>query len=85
MAEKTMPSARNSKEAEYRLEDVDQQSITPTDEQVIWKGYWTSTQFMGSALAIILLGNTLFFGYAVPVSSGLPGIPSDWRQEVDDS
>lgn len=31
-------------------------------------GYWFSYQFIGSAVAIVLLANSLFIGYAMPVS-----------------
>ncbi|CAI6290664.1 unnamed protein product [Periconia digitata] len=31
------------------------------------RGYWTSFGFIGSCLAIILLGNSLFIGYSLPV------------------
>jgi hypothetical protein len=30
--------------------------------------YWLSPRFLGSLLAIIFVGNSLFFGYAVPVN-----------------
>ena len=32
------------------------------------QGYWTSWPLMGSVLAIVLMGNSLFVGYAMPVS-----------------
>ena len=31
------------------------------------KGYWASYEFLGSCVAIILLANSLFIGYAMPV------------------
>lgn len=30
-------------------------------------GYWTSWRLIGSVLAIALMGNSLFVGYAMPV------------------
>jgi hypothetical protein len=32
------------------------------------KGYWASWRLVGSMLAIALMGNSLFVGYAMPVS-----------------
>jgi len=32
------------------------------------EGYWTSWRLIGSLLAIVLMGNSLFVGYAMPVS-----------------
>ena len=30
-------------------------------------GYWKTPRFIGSLLAIVLMGNSLFCGYAMPV------------------
>jgi hypothetical protein len=38
-----------------------------TNSEDIDKGYWKSPKFIGSCIAIILLANNLFWGYAVPV------------------
>ena len=40
-------------------------------EENIEKGYWKSPRFIGSCIAIILLANNLFIGYAMPVSISL--------------
>ena len=39
-----------------------------TNSEDIDKGYWKSPKFIGSCIAIILLANNLFWGYAVPVN-----------------
>lgn len=31
------------------------------------QGYWKSYRFLGSLLAIVLMANSLFIGYAMPV------------------
>lgn len=37
------------------------------EDSEVPKGYWTSYEFLGSCVAIILLANSLFIGYAMPV------------------
>jgi len=55
------------------LEDVDSQdseehrNVVGHDAQEL-KGYWASWRLVGSMLAIALMGNSLFVGYAMPVS-----------------
>ena len=39
-----------------------------THSSEIDAGYWKSPKFIGSCIAIILLANNLFWGYAVPVN-----------------
>jgi hypothetical protein len=34
-------------------------------------GYWYSPRFIGSTVAIVLLANNLFIGYAMPVRSNI--------------
>jgi hypothetical protein len=36
-------------------------------------GYWYSYEFVGSMVGIALLGNSLFIGYAMPVSPDFQG------------
>jgi hypothetical protein len=40
-----------------------------TDLDEIDSGYWRSYKFLGTVLAIILLANSLFIGYVMPVST----------------
>jgi hypothetical protein len=48
--------------------DGDALRAVGTNSEEIDKGYWKSPKFLGSCIAIILLANNLFWGYAVPVS-----------------
>lgn len=41
---------------------------TGVDTDQIQPGYWRSPRFIGSCIAIIFQGNSLFFGYAVPTN-----------------
>jgi hypothetical protein len=43
-------------------------NITGVDSDAIDKSYWFSPRFLGSCAAIVFVANSLFFGYAVPVS-----------------
>jgi hypothetical protein len=43
-------------------------NITGVDSDRIDKSYWFSPRFLGSCAAIVFVANSLFFGYAVPVS-----------------
>jgi hypothetical protein len=47
---------------------VDAKSTTMNDAEAIETAYWKSPKFIGSCIAIILLANNLFLGYAIPVS-----------------
>lgn len=38
------------------------------DDQSIGPGYWRSFRFLGTLAAIVLMANTLFIGYSMPVS-----------------
>lgn len=44
-------------------------NITGVDSDRIDKSYWFSPRFLGSCAAIVFVANSLFFGYAIPVSS----------------
>ena len=41
-------------------------------------GYWTSWRVVGSVLAIALMGNSLFVGYAMPVGQTHPKYFEQW-------
>lgn len=56
------------KEAAEHTDRVEEHPmVIGADTEDIDKRYWLSPKFLGSCVAIILLGNGLFFGYAVPV------------------
>ncbi|CAK7224030.1 hypothetical protein SBRCBS47491_005410 [Sporothrix bragantina] len=50
--------------------DTTANTITDTDDagDVTPPGYWTSFRFIGSVIAIVLLGNNLFIGYSMPAN-----------------
>ncbi|KIW04526.1 uncharacterized protein PV09_04280 [Verruconis gallopava] len=50
------------------LSEEEAPNLVGTAAEEIQKGYWKSPKFLGSCLAIILLANNLFWGYAVPVN-----------------
>lgn len=54
-------------EESRNLETSELQAVGTNSEEID-KGYWKSPKFIGSCIAIILLANNLFWGYAVPVS-----------------
>lgn len=44
------------------------ENSTDEDDQNIGPGYWRSFRFLGTLAAIVLMANTLFIGYSMPVS-----------------
>ncbi len=72
-AAKTMDSTimYHEKDVDH-LEKVDSQdpqhrNVVGHDAEEL-KGYWASWRLVGSMIAIALMGNSLFVGYAMPVS-----------------
>ena len=47
--------------------DVEHRNVVGQDAAEL-EGYWTSWRYLGSLLAIALMTNSLFIGYAMPVS-----------------
>lgn len=56
----TIEFAENAEQITMVAPDEDGSGVPP--------GYWTSPRFLGSCVAIVLLANNLFIGYAMPVS-----------------
>jgi hypothetical protein len=52
-----------------QLDPLDQPAAIHADLEDIDSGYWRSYRFLGTVLAIILLANSLFIGYVMPVST----------------
>ena len=48
-------------------DDAHHRNIVGQDAKEL-QGYWASWRLIGSMLAIALMGNSLFVGYAMPVS-----------------
>lgn len=44
------------------------ENSTDDDDQSIGPGYWRSFRFLGTLATIVLMANTLFIGYSMPVS-----------------
>jgi hypothetical protein len=49
------------------VDDLNQSPAVHTDLNEVPSGYWRSYQFLGTVVAIILLANSLFIGYVMPV------------------
>ena len=66
------PTMVREKDVDH-LEEVDSQdsgehrNVVGHDAEEL-KGYWASWRLVDSMLAIALMGNSLFVGYAMPVS-----------------
>jgi hypothetical protein len=71
MMESDKPRTSLSEERKTDYLSIDPE-ITVAEETVP-RSYWYSPGFLGSCLAIILLGNNLFIGYAMPVSISTDG------------
>lgn len=52
--------------SDEHLEYVDEAKVQSGGDAVA-TGYWGSWRFIGTIIAIILLGNSLFIGYVMPV------------------
>jgi hypothetical protein len=60
------------KDSMDHIENSDQLPTVHTDTEQVPLGYWRSYKFIGSVVAIILLANSLFIGYVMPVSTVAP-------------
>lgn len=70
-----MASEKYTAQQDYPKSSVDhveipnQSAVHHVDVEELPSGYWRSYRFLGSVLAIILLANSLFIGYVMPVST----------------
>jgi hypothetical protein len=60
---------QDSEKKIIHFESIPQPSAVHTDTNDVPPGYWRSYKFLGTVLAIILLANSLFIGYVMPVKT----------------
>jgi len=61
-------SQEHEKSSIHHVESTDESPDVHTDADEVPSGYWLSFKFLGTVLAIILLANSLFIGYVMPVN-----------------
>jgi hypothetical protein len=70
--QQVMSNPTSPEEIEYISDDQHMVSNVGKDSEDISTAYWHSYQFVGSLIAIVLVGHSLFLGYVLPVCSLLP-------------
>lgn len=70
-------TAEVSEQISQHEQSSHQENIPPAldyDHENVRAGYWRSWRFIGSVTAIVLMANSLYFGYILPVSVFLKAV-----------